>query len=153
MILSSLVKDDPRGFIDLDKNLARHIGEANVAAFHEEAGNLVVDELVDNPKLFDHLMRDDAVVAELASAVQRISVKAFGHQTTSVGQDFRALSRTLMQAASGRDVSMVRQVIQGELLTNGLINDRAMRNPEVMEILNDRVQDLFKQHKAKAPKA
>lgn len=153
MILSNLVRDDPRGFIDLDRNLARHIGEQNVDAFHEEAGNLVVDELVDNPKIFARLMSDDAVVAELGAAVQRISSKAFGRANFSASADRSDLAKTLLHAASGRDVSLMRDVVQGELLTNGLINDRTMRNPEIMEILSERVEELFKKHaRARAAK-
>lgn len=153
MILSHLASDGPRGYIDLDKNLARHIGEANVEAFHGAAGDLVVDELVDNPKLFNLLMSDDDVVTELAGALQRISAKAFGLQTSNSSADVRGLSRTLLQAASSRDVSLMRQVIQGQLLTNGLINDRTMRSPEIMEILAERVRALFESYKQKAAKS
>jgi len=152
MILSSLVKDDPRSFIDLDKNLARYVGAENVEAFHEEAGNLVVDELVDNPKLFNRLLSDEAVVAELGAAVQRVSAKAFGRPMTALGSNHRETAKALLQATTTRDSNMMRDLIQGELLTNGLINDRTMRSPEIMEVLNDRVQELFKSRRIKKPR-
>jgi hypothetical protein len=148
MILSSLVADDPRSFIDLDKNLGRHIGDQNVAAFHEEAGNLVMDQLVDNPTLFNHLLRDDAVVAELGTAVQRISSKALGKAMPSP-TEAQGLARTLIQSASVRDVSLMRDVVKAELLTNAVVNDRTMRNPEIMEILSERVRDLYNKRKVK----
>ena len=78
MILSDLVSDDPRGYIDLDRNLARHIGKENVEAFHEEAGNLVIDAMTDDPKLFEILMGDKAVVAELSAALGAVETRAFG---------------------------------------------------------------------------
>ena len=38
---------------------------------------------------------------------------------------------------------VARNFVQAELLTNGVINDRTMRNPKVMAILDKRVRELF----------
>ena len=150
MILSDLVKGDPDGFIDLDRNLARHIGADNVEAFHEEAGNLVVDELTDNPKLLSRLLRDDSVVMELASAIDRIPSRAFGRPSMGLDVDKTQFIKSVTQAAIGRDTSLHRDIVQGEILTNGIINDRTMRNPKIMEILTERVHELYKNYQSNA---
>jgi hypothetical protein len=70
MILGSLV-DPVEGFIHLDKNLGRSLGDEHVDAFHEEAGDVVINEFLTNPAINDVIMRNPVVMKELHAAVTK----------------------------------------------------------------------------------
>lgn len=149
MILSSLVRDDPNGFIDLDKNLGRHIGDKNVQAFHEEAGNLAADVLFEDESMVKELLRDEVIVTELNAALYNVRAKAYGLRTFNADRDRTMFADTLHSVMGKRDQSLERDIIQAELVQNSAINDRTMRNPTVMKVLNERVSDLYEQYKKK----
>lgn len=142
MILSNLVRDDRDGFINLDENLGKHIGPENVEAFHTEAGDLVIDALTDDAELFGILMNDEAVVTELRVALNAVETRAFGLSGAAAPR-MAATEATASLRASVAEKGLARNFVQAELLTNGVINDRTMRNPKVMAILDKRVRELF----------
>jgi hypothetical protein len=53
-----------------------------------------------------------------------------------------------MRTASTREVGVVRDLLQIELLENQVVNDRTMRNPAVMKALDERVRELFDKYKS-----
>jgi hypothetical protein len=141
MILSDLVRDDQGGFVNLDRNLGKHIGAENVEAFHTEAGDLVVDAMTDDPELFEILMKDRAVVKELQVALAAVEGRAQGRSTS----DARLVAAAGVDSVRANVAAggVARSLVHAELLTNGVINDRTMRNPKVMAILDKRVRELF----------
>jgi hypothetical protein len=149
MILSSLVRDDPNGCIDLDKNLGRHIGDENVQAFHEDAGNLAVDVMFEDESMVKELLQDEVVTTELNAALYHVRAKAYGLRTFDAGRDRSMFTDTLRSVMGKRDQSIERDIIQAELVQNSAINDRTMRNPNVMKVLHERVSDLYEQYKKK----
>jgi hypothetical protein len=70
MILGSLV-DGPEGFIELDKNLGKSVGDEHVDAFHEEAADVVLNEVLTNPVINDAMMRNPVIMKELHAAVTK----------------------------------------------------------------------------------
>lgn len=147
MILSSLVRDDPNGCIELDRNLGRHIGDENVQAFHEEAGNVAVDVLFEDEGMVKELLRDEVVVTELSAALHNVRAKAYGLPTFDAQKDRGMFMDTLQSTMGKRDQSIERDIIQAELVQNSAINDRTMRNPNVMKVVHERISDLYDQYK------
>ncbi|MBR1240311.1 hypothetical protein JQ620_09255 [Bradyrhizobium sp. AUGA SZCCT0274] len=149
MILSSLVRDDPLGHIDLDKNLGRHIGNKNVQAFHEEAGNLTTDLLFEEKDLVKILLQDGVIVTELSAALHNVKAEAFGLRTFDAKKDVQTFTPTLQSKMGKRDQSMERDIIQAQLVSNPAVNDRLMRNPAIMKVLTERVTKLYDSYKNK----
>jgi len=145
MILSALVRDDPDGFIKLDENLGRHIGPENVDEFHEDAGNLVMNEMLGNPVVTREMASDKFISEEFSAALGGIQSKAFGLGRASLAKRAGAASlvQTLLEVSAGRNSDMVRNVLSAEILSNAVVNDRTMRNPKIMAELDRTVRKMY----------
>ena len=146
MILSSLVNPDPEGYIRLDENLGRHIGPENVDAFHAEAGDLAINEFLNNPNIVREMMANTAIVEELNTAVAK-NFKA----PTAAGIDSRNLvlsslsKKTLTSTGVETFPSMqARAIIANEIITNPIVNDATMRNPVIMRELTGVITNFYK---------
>jgi len=136
MILSSLVNPDPEGFIKLDENLGKHIGARNVEAFHEDAGNLTMKEFLSNSVIVEAMMKNPKVMRELNAVVSKQYPK---NEAAAVLKG--AFKK---QGARYKLDKKVYDAVADEILTNPVINDATMRNPEIMRELNNAVSKLYK---------
>lgn len=143
MILSSLVNPDPEGFVRLDENLGRHIGASNVDAFHAEAGDVTINECLNNNVVVREMMRHPVINEELQQAI------GVQYAAPRVGQtDAALMNMALTQRFTANMVEpfpsiQVRAIVANEILVNPAINDAMIRNPVIMRELTNAVTKLY----------